>query len=179
MSVLNVTKIPQGQKGSWDLRPGPIPSLWVGWLLVGLLGKSSSADRPQPSIWSQSQFPRRHSTSSSDCNFMYMSSLYPELYPLLKGYHGHCHLHLNCPPPFTPPSLHAGDSSYQAEATCTLTLIKGVQSIIWKLSDLSPISTRKATVYVFFSTFRMAWYSASDLPFHISTWLILSCGHWN
>lgn len=87
-------------------------------------------------------------TSSSEWNFM------P---PRLKGYRGHWHCQLSCPPPSAPPCLRAGCWSYRAGPTRTLTLIKGVQAIIWRVSRFhSPIFTRrKATAWVSSGTHRM------------------------
>lgn len=81
------------------------------------------------------------------------------------------------PPPFTPPSLHAG-SHYQAEAMCPLTLIRGGQPVLWTLSrptHPSPLGKPQLTS----SPTHTEWHgirrpSACHSILFISTWLINS-----
>lgn len=119
-----------------------MPSLWVfvGWFVPWSARKV--IDRPQPSIWSHSQFPRRHSTSSNNV-ILCKRQVYT---------HRHCH-RLSQLPPALHPTLSAcwpplsGRSNLHTRAY--------QRGSAYHVETLRALSPTKATVYVFSNTFRM------------------------
>lgn len=83
--------------------------------------------------------------------------------------------HLICPPPFTPPCLHAGCSSYQAEATRTLPLSKGLSASSGNSPSATYLHGKPQPKLPQHTQNNMGWL-AFCLPFYsISTWRMLAC----
>lgn len=84
--------------------------------------------------------------------------------------------HLICPPPFTPPCLHAGCSSYQAAATRTLPLSKGLSASSGNSPSATYLHGKPQPKLPQHTKNNMGWL-AFCLPFYsISTWRMHVCG---
>lgn len=143
---------------------------------IVLVGQESTPARTDPSP------PFDHNTSfqQTQANVisrdLYTSGLYPELYPLLKGYCGHCHL-----PSHLPSALHPALSAcwllkLSGRGNPHTAAIKGAQRIIWKLSISTYLHGKPQPKLPQHTQNNMGWL-AFCLPFYsISTRRMHVCG---